>query len=159
VNFFGVQAQYQIHIISEDSCYYIIINHNRHVTVDGVWIGLIGFIDHLCTPLRTISNYNIIADFHTTNHSTLRLLSQLCLVTASNNRYYSAVFSLDVSWKRILTMEILQLPWSRHYPLVNTPYLNSCRHLLSLPCSAQLRLTAHLELRNSTADSPPNYSL
>jgi hypothetical protein len=42
----------------------------------------IGFIDHLYTWLGTTSNYNIIADFHTTNHSTLSLLSLLSLVVA-----------------------------------------------------------------------------
>jgi hypothetical protein len=75
-----------------------------------------------------ISNYNTVADFHTTNHSTLTSHSALtsrCLVTALNNGYSSAVVSLDVSWKRILTMEIPQLPWSHHYCPAIIPQLNS----------------------------------
>jgi hypothetical protein len=50
---------------------------------------------------------------------------------------------LAVSWQRLLPREILQLPWSRRCPLVNTSHMH-------LPNS---RLTAHLELQNSTADS------
>jgi hypothetical protein len=56
------------------------------------------FIDHLRTRLGTTSIYKAIADFRTTNHCTLSLLSLLSLV---------------VSWLRILTMEILQHLWSR----------------------------------------------
>jgi hypothetical protein len=48
-----------------------------------------------------------------------------CSVAALNNGYSSAMFSLDVSWRRILTMEILQLPWLRLCPLVSAPRLNS----------------------------------
>jgi hypothetical protein len=60
---------------------------------------------------------------------------------------------LPVSWQRLLPREILQLPSSRHCLLVNTPHLKS---QLQLPNS---QLTAHLELRNSTADSQINSSL
>jgi hypothetical protein len=41
------------------------------------------------------NNYNNIAGFYTTNHSTLSLLSTS---TSLHNGYSSAVFSLDVSW-------------------------------------------------------------
>jgi hypothetical protein len=57
------------------------------------------FVNHLLVV--TTNNYNI-ADFHTTNHSTLKssqsILTSLYLVTSLNNGYSSAVFSLDVSW-------------------------------------------------------------
>jgi hypothetical protein len=82
----------------------------------------IGFTDHLYTPLGTTSNYNTFAHFHTTNH--FALSSQTSFVVALNHFYSSEKFSLDISWQRILTMEILQLPWSRHCPLVHTPHLN-----------------------------------
>jgi hypothetical protein len=42
----------------------------------------IGFIDHLYIPLGLTNKYNTIADLHTTNHSTLCLLSLLSLVVA-----------------------------------------------------------------------------
>jgi hypothetical protein len=58
------------------------------------------FIDYL--EVVATNNYNTIADFHTTIHSTLSLLSLLSLVfnlvTAHINGYSSAVFLLDVSW-------------------------------------------------------------
>jgi hypothetical protein len=57
------------------------------------------FIDHL--EVVTTNNYNTIADFHTTNHSSLSILSiftGLYLVTALNNGCSSVVLSLDVSW-------------------------------------------------------------
>jgi hypothetical protein len=41
-------------------------------------------------------------------------------------------------------VEILQPPWSRRCPLVNTRHLNSQRHLLSLPCRAQLSINCSL---------------
>jgi hypothetical protein len=90
------------------------------------------FIDHL--QAVTANNFNTIADFHTTNHSTLSSQSAFTgryLVTALNNGYSSTMFSLDVSCYRILTTEILQLPWSRRCPLVSTPQLN-----YQLNCSA-----------------------
>jgi hypothetical protein len=49
---------------------------------------VIGFIGHLYTPVGTTSNYNTIADFHTTNHSTLSSQSDFTiryLVTNLNN--------------------------------------------------------------------------
>jgi hypothetical protein len=58
------------------------------------------FTDHL--QVITTNNYYTIADFHTTNHSTLSVLSlistSLYLVSALHNGYSFAVFSLDVSW-------------------------------------------------------------
>jgi hypothetical protein len=84
------------------------------------------FIDHL--QVVTTNNYNTIADFHATNHSALfsmYVFPSRYLVTDLNSGYSSALFSLNVSWYRILTMEILQLPWSRCCPLLNTPQLNS----------------------------------
>jgi hypothetical protein len=60
---------------------------------------LIGFIDHL--QIVTTNNCYIIADFHTTNLSTLKpsqsISTSLYLVTALYSGYSSAVFSLDVS--------------------------------------------------------------
>jgi hypothetical protein len=52
------------------------------------------FIDHLLVV--TTSNYNSIADFHTTNHCTLSSQSAFtshCLVTALNSGYSTAVFT------------------------------------------------------------------
>jgi hypothetical protein len=61
-----------------------------------------GFVNRFIDQLHvvTTNNYNIIADFDTKNHSTLSLLSllSLVLVTALKNGYFSAVFSLDISW-------------------------------------------------------------
>jgi hypothetical protein len=68
-----------------------IVTTYGYVTVDGVWIGRIGFIDHLHRPFGTTSNYDTIADFNTTNHSMLRLL---CLL------------SLVVAWQQLSTMAI-----------------------------------------------------
>jgi hypothetical protein len=48
---------------------------------------VIGFIDHL--QVVTANNYYIIADFHSTNHSTLSLLS---------------LFPLDFTWEQLSTM-------------------------------------------------------
>jgi hypothetical protein len=75
------------------------------VTIDGVWIIKI-FIDHL--QIVTTNNYYTIADFHT--KSSQSAFTSLYLVTALHNGYSSAMSSLDVSWWRILAMEILQLP-------------------------------------------------
>jgi hypothetical protein len=60
-----------------------------------------GFIDH--SEVVTATKYNTLADSHTPDHSTLNLLSVLSLVfiTALNNGYSSAVFSLSDSWQRI----------------------------------------------------------
>jgi hypothetical protein len=59
------------------------------------------FIDHL--QVVTTNKYYIPAHSHTTNHSTLNLLSVLSLVvTALNNGCFSEMFSLYVSWQRIL---------------------------------------------------------
>jgi hypothetical protein len=62
---------------------------------------VIWFIDHV--QVVTTYKYNTLADFHTTNHTTLNLLSVLSLVfiTSLNNGYSSAMFSLSVSWQRI----------------------------------------------------------
>jgi hypothetical protein len=57
------------------------------------------FIDNL--QVVTTDICNIIADFCTTNHSALNLLSaftSLYLVTTLNSGNSSAVFSLDVFW-------------------------------------------------------------
>jgi hypothetical protein len=54
------------------------------------WI--IGFIDTL--QVITTDNYDTIANFHTTNNSTIGLLS-LYLIIGLNNGYSSAGFSLD----------------------------------------------------------------
>jgi hypothetical protein len=64
------------------------------------------------------------------------------LVTDLNNGYSSAMFSLDVSQQWILTMEILQLLWSRCCLLVSTAYLDSlkCQPTTSL-CFASLHPT------------------
>jgi hypothetical protein len=50
------------------------------MTIDGVFGWVNKFIDHL--QVVTTNNYYTIADFDTTNHSTLSLLSLLSLVVA-----------------------------------------------------------------------------
>jgi hypothetical protein len=67
---------------------------------------VIGFIDH--SQVVTSNTYNTVTDFHTTKHSTLEFSSLLLLVfvTALNNGYSFTVFSLSVSWQRILTQEL-----------------------------------------------------
>jgi hypothetical protein len=67
---------------------------------------VIGFIDHV--EVITTNKYNTVADFHTTDHFTLNLLSLLSLVfiAALNNGYSSALFSLSVSWQWILRQEL-----------------------------------------------------
>jgi hypothetical protein len=58
------------------------------------------FIDYL--QVVTTNNYYTIADFHTTNHSTLMsslsAFTSLYSVIDLNNGYSSAMFSLYVSW-------------------------------------------------------------
>jgi hypothetical protein len=58
------------------------------------------FIDHL--QVETTNNYYTIADFHATDHSTLKSsqspFTSLYLVTAVHNGYFCTIFSLDVSW-------------------------------------------------------------
>jgi hypothetical protein len=52
------------------------------------------FSNHLQVTIT--DNYNTIADFHTTNHYTLSLLSLVSLVfTVLHNGYSSAMFSID----------------------------------------------------------------
>jgi hypothetical protein len=64
------------------------------------------FTDHL--QAVTTNNYNTVADFHTTNHSTLNLLSVLSLVfvTPLNIGYSSAMFSLPDSWQWTITVTL-----------------------------------------------------
>jgi hypothetical protein len=64
-----------------------------------------GFIDHL--QVVATNNYNTITDFHI--KSSQSNFASLCSVTALHNGYSSAMSSLDVSWLRILAVEILQL--------------------------------------------------
>jgi hypothetical protein len=69
---------------------------------------LIEFID--TSSVGTTNHYTSIADFHTTNHkSSKSTFTSLYLVTALHDVFSSAVCSLDISWKRILAMEILSL--------------------------------------------------
>jgi hypothetical protein len=84
------------------------------------------FIDHF--QVVTTNNYNTIADFHTTNHSTLKssqsTFTRLYLVTALHSGYSSAKFSLDISWRS----------FSFRCPFINTPQPNPqlhCTHLLN----------------------------
>jgi hypothetical protein len=55
---------------------------------------MIGFVNTL--QVVSTNNYYTIADFHTTNHSTLSLLNLLSL--GFHNGYSYSMFSLDVSW-------------------------------------------------------------
>jgi hypothetical protein len=62
---------------------------------------VIGFTDPLL--LETTNQCNTLTRVHTTNHSTLDLLSALSLVfvTALNNGYSFTMFSPSVSWQWI----------------------------------------------------------
>jgi hypothetical protein len=67
----------------------------------------IGFIDH--SQVVTTNNYNTIADFHTTAHkikSSISALASRYWATGINNGYCFTVFSLSVSWQRIVTQEV-----------------------------------------------------
>jgi hypothetical protein len=66
---------------------------------------VISFIGHLL--LEATNLYNTLTYF-TTSYSTLDLLSLLSLVfaTAVNNVYSFTLFSLSVSWQRILKQEL-----------------------------------------------------
>jgi hypothetical protein len=60
-----------------------------------------GLVNRFINNLQVVStnNYYTIADFNTTNHSTLRLLNLHSLVfTVLHNGYSSAVSSLDILW-------------------------------------------------------------
>jgi hypothetical protein len=58
---------------------------------------VIGFIDHLL--LETTNQYNILADFHTTNPTTLNLISlfSLAFVAALNNVFTVSFLTTDVN--------------------------------------------------------------
>jgi hypothetical protein len=65
---------------------------------------------------------------------------------------------IAVFWQRLLPREILQLPWSRRCPLVNTPHLNS-QFQLSTNCSfgtPELDWTFSTELFFTTTLYGPN---
>jgi hypothetical protein len=82
------------------------------VTVEGFGL-VIWFIDHI--QVVTTNKYNTVAVFHTTHHSTLELsLLSLVFVTALSNDYTFTVFSLSVSWQRILTQELWQRRFRYH---------------------------------------------
>jgi hypothetical protein len=87
----------------------------------------------LYTQLVTINNYSAVAV--STFYSSL-------LHTLLSSVYHN--FHQTFPGNGFNTVEILQLPWPRRCPLINTPHLNSQLHL---PNS---RLTAHLEIWNST---------
>jgi hypothetical protein len=77
---------------------------------------VIGFIDHL--QVLTTSNYNTVADFHFTNHSTL---------------IFSVYFhwsSLSISWQWTNNMETVKV--SLNYTLTVLLYYSTCKHMLSL---------------------------
>jgi hypothetical protein len=95
-------------------------------------------IDHL--QIVTTNNYNTIADFHITNYSTLSSQSAFTsryLVKTLNDGYSSAVFSIDVSWQRIWTMNILQLPRARRICPANIPQMNCSVNCLQGNSSAR----------------------
>jgi hypothetical protein len=76
----------------------MILSHEL-VTIDGAWI-VNRFIDHL--QVVATNNCYIVADFQTTNFSTLTssqsTYTSLDMVTAVHNGYSSAMFLLDISW-------------------------------------------------------------
>jgi hypothetical protein len=90
----------------------------------GYWL-VIGFIDYLCTPLGTTSNYSHIAN-----------LLNLQITRVPTNPFSSMLSSPAVPWQLLLTVEILQLHAFRFY-------LHSLRH----------RTPLDWQLCNSTADS------
>jgi hypothetical protein len=103
----------------------------------------IGFIDHLCTPLGSTSNYSAVANLHTLK------------ITAAPAKPSRAcrVFN-SVLCQRLLTLEILHLPaltplQSGEYPvaeLLSTVNSTIVPTLLSLPCRARLIFQPSTEL-------------
>jgi hypothetical protein len=94
---------------------FLVIGYKVLSRVD-VWLetgsGLVnGFIDHLYTRHGTTSTYNAIADLHTLPFTIARTKSSQ---SAFTNRFLVM----------LLTMEILQLLWSRRCPLANTQQFN-----------------------------------
>jgi hypothetical protein len=90
--------------------------------------GMYGTLDLLTTCIHH-SEVQLITDHW---HAQISLLSLL-------------QFPLAVSWQ-LLPSEILQLPWSCCCPLINTPDLNSQRHLLNLPWRPQMNCQPPTEL-------------
>jgi hypothetical protein len=84
------------------------------------------FIDHL--RVVTTNNYNTIADFHTTNHSTLSFLSLLSLIFTLQQLSVVAIPQRCFHWT-FPGNESYQWRFFRfRCPLVNTPQLNPQLH-------------------------------
>jgi hypothetical protein len=97
----------------------------------------IGFIDYLYTPLRTTSNYNAIANLHTSQITTAPAKSFSIPVCCAFNSSSLAVASnsedSSASHPHIITVQWISHNWT----LVNCR-LNYSTIPLSLPCRAQL---------------------
>jgi hypothetical protein len=90
--------------------------------LDGVWIGWIGFTDHLYTALGTTRDYSTAANLHT-----LRF-------TVANTSVLSLLQSpLFVSWQWILTQ---QLTVSLNHTLQISLYYSTYKAFTSLPTSS-----------------------
>jgi hypothetical protein len=77
-----------------------------------------GFIDHFNTRLGTTSNYSATANLHNSQ-----------ITTAPAKIFQAAVSSLAVPWKRLVTVEILQLhalKSSLQIPIQNSLGLPNC---------------------------------
>jgi hypothetical protein len=75
--------------------------------VHGVYVTQRRVLDLLTTYRSTLSLFPHYKSVHT--KSSQSTFASLYLATALSNAYSSAVFSLDVSWQRILAKHILQL--------------------------------------------------
>jgi hypothetical protein len=96
--------------------------------LDGVWVGKIGFIDHLYTQLLTTSNYSGIDDLH------------ILQLTVTQTLVFSV--SLIVPWQRIyngLTVTTTHMKSSSHSLI---PFLPSLLNHLRLPTLSILILAA-----------------
>jgi hypothetical protein len=114
------------------------------VTIDGVWIGEFGLLT-TCT-----------------HHSEVPVTTALSLVSTFYKSLAQAKFSqssLDISWQRLLTVEILQLPLSGPFVIaaraehLSTFNSSIASPLLTLPCRAQQNCQPSTEIRQSQSQS------
>jgi hypothetical protein len=71
-----------------------------------------GFIDYLYSQVVTITNYSATANLYNSQ-----------ITTAPTKTFHPAVSSQAIPWQRLLTVEIIQLPSTRHCRLTTVSEL------------------------------------